>query len=120
MQQNAASDQGLHCLQTVQPFFSRICKSRNQTYLKLKLDFQYIVWEGVFSLQWVKLLLARLSSVVNQALLESAKGKNDHRNYFMISLQGNVAELGFKLTTPGSVVRQSIDCAMEPSTTTKY
>ena len=32
--QNAASDQGLHCLQTVQPFFSRY-KPHSWTYLKL-------------------------------------------------------------------------------------
>ena len=37
------------------------------------------------------------------------------RNGFIINLHGSyVAELGFELATPGSTVRRTIDCAVEP------
>ena len=44
--QNAASDQGLHCLQSVQPLSFRP-KIENGL-------LHYIVWESLFSLEWVK------------------------------------------------------------------
>ena len=41
-------------------------------------------------------------------------GENGRKNYFMINLhEGYVAELEFKLATPGSAVRRATDCAME-------
>ena len=56
-------------------------------------------------------------------LLESVEGWGGwgfgwgqyHRNNFMNNLHENyVKELGFELVTPGSAVRPTTDCTMEP------
>ena len=44
----------------------------------------------------------------------TSETKNDRRNDFMINLyESHVAELGFALAIPPSVVRRAADCAME-------
>ena len=51
MQQNMASDQGLHCLQIVQQFFLRNIYIVQPDTPKIENGlFQYIEWEGLFSL----------------------------------------------------------------------
>ena len=49
--------------------------------------------------------------------LISRRGKNDHRNYFMINLhESYVAGLGLEFTTPGSAIRLAAERAEEANT----
>ena len=51
---SAASDQGLHCLQIAQPFFFRNIHIIQPDIPKIENGlFQYIVWDGLFNLQWI-------------------------------------------------------------------
>ena len=49
MSQNAASDQGLHCLQTIQPFFFSNITSYSLIYLKSKMGSSNIYCGRVYS-----------------------------------------------------------------------
>ena len=55
--QNAASDQSLHCLQVVQPFFSCSVLIALPGVPKIESRiFKFIVWGSSFSLQWVNMV----------------------------------------------------------------
>ena len=75
--QNAASDQGLHCLQIVGPFFSRNMLISQPDLPKIEIGlFQCIVWEGSFSLQWVNVFYLKYGPLCGQKyLLTCAKLK---------------------------------------------
>ena len=49
------------------------------------------------------------------SFLNQQKGKNNYTNHFMVTkVCEYVAELGFKLVTPGCTVKCATYCAMEP------
>ena len=65
-----ASDQGLHCLQIVKPFFSLgISKSHSMTHLKLKLDSPKIYYRSLFSQKWVETYMCHIMGQTGRPLI---------------------------------------------------